>query len=44
MFNEARTFENLKFNTVGATPDDTPMVGPLRQYPNVFVNGGHGLR
>ena len=26
------------------SPDDTPMVGPLRQYPNVYVNGGHGSR
>ena len=30
MFNEAKVFENLNFNLVDASPDDTPMVGPLK--------------
>lgn len=25
-----------------ATPDDVPIVGPLKKYPNVYINGGHG--
>ena len=26
------------------TPDDLPLVGNLRKYPNIFVNVGHGQR
>ena len=44
MFNEAKVFDNLNFNLVDTSPDDTPMVGPLKQYPNVYINGGHGFR
>ena len=24
------------------SPDDIPLLGPLYNYPNVYVNGGHG--
>lgn len=26
------------------TPDDMPLVGPLKKYSNVFLNTGHGGR
>ena len=26
------------------SPDDFPMVGPLKRYPNLYVNVGHGFR
>lgn len=35
---------NLAINMLSVTPDDRPMVGNLKQHPNVFVNGGHGQR
>ena len=41
---EALNYESLSLNFISVTPDDHPVVGPLRHYPNVFVNGGHGQR
>ena len=41
---EALNYENLSLNFISVTPDDHPVVGSLRQFPNVFVNGGHGGR
>jgi glycine/D-amino acid oxidase-like deaminating enzyme len=26
------------------SPDDRPIVGNLKHYPNIFVNAGHGQR
>ena len=26
------------------SPDDLPVLGPLKHYPNVFINSGHGGR
>ena len=29
---------------LSVSPDDHPVIGNLRNYPNVFVNIGHGQR
>jgi glycine/D-amino acid oxidase-like deaminating enzyme len=35
---------NLKPILTGLSPDDLPLVGSLKYYPNVYVNVGHGFR
>lgn len=39
---EALSYEKLGINMLSVTPDDMPMVGPLRLHPNIFLNIGHG--
>ena len=41
---EALSNKNLSVNMLSITPDDRPIVGSLKQHPNVFVNVGHGQR
>jgi glycine/D-amino acid oxidase-like deaminating enzyme len=41
---EAMKNMNLKPILTGLSPDDLPLVGSLKHYPNVFVNVGHGIR
>ena len=40
--NEALKYDNLQINMLSVSPDDHPVIGNLRQHPNVFVNIGHG--
>ena len=35
---------NMKACLVSLSPDDLPLVGFLRSYPNVYINAGHGVR
>lgn len=35
---------NLKAVLSGISPDELPLVGRLKNYPNVYLNVGHGLR
>jgi len=41
---EARCYQNLSACLRPCTPDDIPIVGPLRHYPNVYMNAGLGGR
>ena len=41
---EALNYDNLGLNFVSITPDDHPVVGHIRQFQNVYINGGHGQR
>ena len=36
--------QNLSANLVGISPDDLPVLGPLKHHPNVYLNAGHGIR
>ena len=42
--NEVFNGRNLSSCLRPCTPDDLPIVGPLRLYPNVYLNAGHGGR
>lgn len=35
---------NLKAVLMGISPDDLPLVGPMKHFPNVYLNVGHGAR
>lgn len=39
---ESLTNSKLKTFLRAQSPDDMPIVGPLKYYPNVYVNCGHG--
>jgi len=39
---EALAYTDLDINMLAITADDHPVVGGLKHFPNVFVNGGHG--
>ena len=41
---EAMQNKNLQAILTGVTPDDLPLVGSLKHYPNVYLNAGHGAR
>lgn len=41
---EALSYENLGVNMLSVSPDDAPVIGNLKQYPNIFLNVGHGQR
>jgi len=41
---EALGYKDLDINMLAITPDDHPVIGPLRRFPNVYVNSGHGQR
>ena len=40
------TMKNSSMRPVlfGLSPDDLPLVGPMKHYPNVYLNVGHGTR
>ena len=42
--NEAHNYVNLSTCLRPCPPDDLPIVGPLKFYPNVFLNAGHAGR
>ena len=46
VFDSKEPGQTLNLNTYlrTCTPDDVPVVGPLRHFPNVFINSGHGGR
>ena len=41
---EANSYVNLNTCLRPCSPDDIPIVGPLKHYPNVFLNAGHAGR
>ena len=41
---EALQHSNLQTYFRTCSPDDLPILGPLKHNPNVFVNSGHGGR
>ena len=41
---ESLTNQKLKPFLRGQSPDDLPIVGPLKYYPNIYINAGHGRR
>jgi len=41
---EAMKNMNLKPTLTGLSPDDLPLIGQLKEYPNVYLNVGHGTR
>lgn len=41
---EAMKNTNLKAILEGISPDDLPIIGSLKHYPNVYLNVGHGSR
>ena len=41
---EAHRYENLSTCLRPVPPDDIPVFGALRFYPNVFLNAGHAGR
>jgi len=42
--NEAHSYINLSTCLRPVPPDDVPIVGPLKFYPNVYLNAGHSGR
>lgn len=42
--NEAHSYKNLNTCLRPVPPDDMPVIGPLKHYPNVFLNAGHAGR
>ena len=42
--NEAHSYVNLSTCLRPTPPDDVPIVGPLKFYPNVYLNAGHAGR
>jgi D-amino-acid dehydrogenase len=42
--NEAHSYENLSTCLRPVPPDDIPIVGPLKFFPNVYLNAGHAGR
>jgi D-amino-acid dehydrogenase len=42
--NEAHSYVNLSTCLRPVPPDDVPVFGPLKFYPNVFLNAGHSGR
>jgi hypothetical protein len=38
------TQEDLMLNMLSVSPDDAPVVGSMKKFPNVFLNVGHGQR
>lgn len=42
--NEAHNYINLSTCLRPTPPDDIPIVGPLKFYPNVYLNAGHAGR
>jgi len=41
---ELHNYQNLNTCLRPVPPDDVPIVGNLKLYPNVFINGGHSGR
>jgi glycine/D-amino acid oxidase-like deaminating enzyme len=41
---EALSNKNLQINMLSISPDDRPVVGNLKHYPNIFLNVGNGQR
>ena len=41
---EAMQNQNLRAVLIGVSPDDLPLVGRLKHYPNLYLNVGHGTR
>jgi glycine/D-amino acid oxidase-like deaminating enzyme len=41
---EAHSYVNLSTCLRPTPPDDLPIIGPLKFYPNVFLNAGHAGR
>ena len=41
---EALSYEELMINMLSVSPDDTPVIGRLKHFPNVYLNIGHGQR
>ena len=41
---EAMQNQNLRAVLIGVSPDDLPLVGRLKHYPNLYLNVGHGAR
>ena len=41
---EAHSYVNLSTCLRPTPPDDMPIIGPLKFYPNVFLNAGHAGR
>lgn len=41
---EGLVAQNIKAVLRACSPDDLPVVGPLKLNPNVYVNSGHGGR
>ena len=41
---EAHSYVNLNTCLRPTPPDDVPIIGPLKLYPNVFLNAGHAGR
>jgi len=41
---EAMSKKNLKEVLTGLSPDDLPLVGSLKHFPNVYVNIGHNAK
>ena len=39
---EVLNYGDLAINLLSVSPDDRPLVGNLKQHPNVFLNTGHG--
>ncbi len=42
--NEAHSYTNLNSCLRPVSPDDIVILGPLKFYPNVYLNAGHGGR
>lgn len=42
--NEAHSYQNLSTCLRPCSPDDIPLIGSLKFYPNVFLNAGHAGR
>lgn len=42
--NEAHSYVNLSTCLRPVPPDDIPIIGPLKWYPNVYLNAGHSGR
>ena len=41
---EALAYQELQMNMLSVSPDDLPVAGNLLDYPNIFLNVGHGQR
>ena len=42
--NEAHSYEHLSTCLRPTPPDDIPIIGKLKYYPNVYLNAGHAGR
>ena len=36
--------QDLRAVLTGVSPDDLPLLGRLKHYPNIYLNAGHGAR